>query len=297
MSDASMTAVQPDSDVKLTRAALGERILERLKAEQQRLSGQWRATAPLSYFVIDDILPEEWVLQIRSAFPPCRQMMLKRSWRELKYVAAQMDRYEPLLEESLYAFQSPQVVSEVERATGLMALEPDEMLYAGGISLMAPGHFLNPHIDNSHDKFRSRYRVLNLLYYMSPGWSEGHGCNLELWPEGPSGKPVVIVSKFNRLVVMGTHQGSWHSVSRNVSRQDRCCVSNYYFSKHPPGGRDYFHVTSFRGRPEQPLRDLALRADIGMRMAIRKLFPHGIRPNPHFYAKKSAQVPRPDGER
>lgn len=294
MNSASM---QHAGALELTRAELGERIVQRLKTEQPRLSAQWRATGPVNYFVIDDVLPGEWAAQIRSTFPPARKMMLKRSWRELKYVAAQMDRYHRLLEESLYAFQMPEVVSEIERATGLMALEPDEMLYAGGISLMAPGHFLNPHIDNSHDKFRSRYRVLNLLYYVSPRWTEAHGCNLELWPQGPSGKPVVIVSQFNRLVVMGTHQGSWHSVSRNGSRLDRCCISNYYFSKHPPGGRDYFHVTSFRGRPEQPLRDLALRADIGMRMAIRKLFPNGIRPNPHFYARKPDGAPKPGGER
>jgi len=287
--------MQQGGAVELTRAALGERIVQRIRAEAERLSAQWRATAPLNYFVIDDVLPGEWAAQIRSAFPPGRQMMLKRSWRELKYVAAQMDRYHPLLEESLYAFQMPEVVREVERATGLVQLDPDEMLYAGGISLMAPGHFLNPHIDNSHDKFRSRYRVLNLLYYVSPNWTEAHGCNLELWPEGPAGKPVVIVSQFNRLVVMGTHQGSWHSVSRNGSRQDRCCVSNYYFSKHPPGGSEYFHVTSFRGRPEQPLRDLALRADIGLRMALRRIFPHGVRPNPHFYARQDA-VPKPDGD-
>jgi hypothetical protein len=152
---------------------------------------------------------------------------------------------------------------------------------------MAPGHFLNPHIDNSHDRLRQRYRVLNLLYYASPDWSEENGGNLELWPDGPKGRPVKITSKFNRLVVMLTHRGSWHSVSRNRASEDRCCVSNYYFSKHPPiGDTDYFHVTSFRGRPEQPVRDLVLRGDITLRMLLRRLFPQGIRNNPHYYRAK-----------
>ena len=35
---------------------------------------------------------------------------------------------------------------------------------------MTEGDFLNPHIDNSHDAKRERYRRLNLLYYVSPGW-------------------------------------------------------------------------------------------------------------------------------
>lgn len=273
----------------LTRAEIGLRIHERLEAARDDLARQWSASAPINHFVLDDLLPGDWTREIRAAFPPDRDMVLKRSLRETKYVAAQMNRYAPILEESVYAFQLPEVVDAVHRITGMDALEPDEHLYAGGISTMAPGHFLNPHIDNSHDKFRQRYRVLNLLFYVSPDWSETDGCSLELWPAGPKGKPITIASRCNRLVAMVTHQGSWHSVSRNAAARNRCCVSNYYFSKVPVGGVEYFHVTSFRGRPEQQLRDFILRADIWMRMALRRAFPFGIRENPHFYDRGPQQ--------
>lgn len=269
----------------LTRQAMAEHIAKRLRDSEEQLRLQWVDSAPISYCVIDNLLPVEWVRQIRDAFPQGKDMVLKQSLRELKYVAAQMSRYNPLLEESIYAFQAAPVVQLVEQITGLQALEPDELLYAGGISLMAPGHYLNPHVDNSHDKFRQRYRVLNLLYYVSPDWNLQKGGNLELWPQGPKGPPITIVSEFNRLVIMVTHEGSWHSVSPSVAAEDRCCVSNYYFSQKPVGGRDYFHVTSFRGRPEQPVRDVVLRADIWLRSMVRKLFPKGIRENPHYYKK------------
>lgn len=283
----SRSAVSPAASATgLSRESLAGAICRRLLECQESLTAQWRAAAPINHFVLDDVLPESWAHSIRTAFPDGATMTLKRSLRELKYVAAQMNQYDRLLEEAVYAFQAPGVVELVEKITGLLALEPDELLYAGGISLMAPGHFLNPHVDNSHDKFRSRYRVLNLLYYVSPHWSAQHGGNLELWPRGPTGTPHTIVSRFNRLVVMVTHEGSWHSVSKNVARQDRCCVSNYYFSSLPVGGREYFHVTSFRGRPEQRLRDLILRGDITLRMALRKIFPKGVRENPHFYRRK-----------
>lgn len=270
----------------LDRCRMSEAIDGRLAGAKSDLLRQWNATAPINHFVIDDVLPEAWASEIRDAFPSGKSMTLKRSLRELKFVAAQMNKYNPLLEEAIYAFQAPSVVKHVEEITGLAALEPDALLYAGGISLMAPGHFLNPHVDNSHDKFRQRYRILNLLYYVSPGWSTEHGGNLELWPNGPRGAPLTIVSKFNRLVAMVTHEGSWHSVSKNIASVDRCCVSNYYFSQHPVGGKDYFHVTSFRGRPEQRVRDAVLRLDIGLRMILRKVFPQGVRENPHFYKKK-----------
>jgi Rps23 Pro-64 3,4-dihydroxylase Tpa1-like proline 4-hydroxylase len=273
--------------VELTRSIMAREIERRIEAERSNLMRQWQGSAPINYFVLDDLLPEEWTRRIREAFPSSGQMVLKRSLRELKFVAAQMNQYDPLLEESIYSFQAPEVVELIHRITGLKALEPDEQLYAGGISMMTQGHFLNPHVDNSHDKFRRRYRVLNLLFYISPDWSEADGCNLELWPEGPRGKPITIVSRFNRLVVMVTDEGSWHSVSPSLTSRSRCCVSNYYFSREPVGGRDYFHVTSFRARPGQPVRDLVLRADIWLRMAIRKVFPQGIRENPHFYDRSS----------
>jgi Rps23 Pro-64 3,4-dihydroxylase Tpa1-like proline 4-hydroxylase len=271
--------------MSMDRLSMSREICRRLDEETDSLMQGWQRSAPINHFILDDVLPMSWAQSIRDAFPSGNQMVRKKSLRELKYVAAQMNNYNPLLEETIYAFQAPEILSRVERLTRLRALEPDDLLYAGGISMMAPGHYLNPHIDNSHDKFRDRYRVLNLLFYVSPGWTEAEGCNLELWADGPTGASKTIVSKFNRLVVMATHRGSWHSVSENVSTMNRCCISNYYFSQFPIGPEDYFHVTSFRGRPEQPIRDLVLRADIFLRMAVRKVFPKGVKENPHFYDK------------
>jgi len=271
--------------MKLDRVSLARQMHPVIARQAAELARQWTESAPINHFVVDDLLPEDWVRSIRSAFPGPETMSLKSSLRELKYVAAQMNRYDPVLEEIVYAFQDPEIVRTIEQITQLKSLEPDSLLYAGGISLMAPGHFLNPHVDNSHDKFRERYRVMNLLYYVSPDWSQENGGNLELWPTGPEGQQLTIPSKFNRLVVMITHQKSWHSVSKNIAQQNRCCVSNYYFSQHPIGGSEYFHVTSFRGRPEQPVRDLMLRGGIWLRMMVRKLFPKGIKDNPHYYKK------------
>jgi Rps23 Pro-64 3,4-dihydroxylase Tpa1-like proline 4-hydroxylase len=118
--------------------------------------------------VIDDLLPEEEVVNIFKAFPDKDTMMLKKSLRENKYVAAQMDKYSSALEEIVYAFQDPRVLKVIEEITAIQGMVPDDHLYAGGISLMAKDNFLNPHLDNSHDKNRQMYRVINLLYYVTP---------------------------------------------------------------------------------------------------------------------------------
>ncbi|MGF7178909.1 2OG-Fe(II) oxygenase [Tunturiibacter psychrotolerans] len=259
-------------------------IEKRLREELERMRDEFREHTVQSC-VIDHLLPEEEVVTIFKAFPDKDTMMLKKSLRENKYVAAQMNKYSSLLEEIVFAFQDPRVLKVIEEITGIHDMIPDEHLYAGGISLMAKDNFLNPHLDNSHDKNRQMYRVLNLLYYVTPDWREEFGGNLELWDNGPKESQRVITAKFNRLALMATHEKSWHSVSQVVVDRSRCCVSNYYFSAKPLEDHDYFHVTSFRGRPEQPVRDLVLQGDIALRQAVRTVFKKGIVENKHVYKK------------
>src|SRR5580658_4461258 len=136
----SMLNASRGNAVKLDRDAIAQHMLPAIALRAADLASQWRASAPVNHFVVDNLLPEEWVQAIRAAFPLPEAMVLKRSLRESKYVSAQMNRYDSLLEEIVYAFQDPGIVSLVEQITALQALEADSMLYAGGISLMAPGH-------------------------------------------------------------------------------------------------------------------------------------------------------------
>ncbi|MAK42574.1 MAG: 2OG-Fe(II) oxygenase [Spongiibacter sp.] len=263
-------------------------IAKRLSEELPSLKKSYQnSVGGIGYFYIDNLLPGDVAENIYKAFPSPELMVRKKSLREYKYIAAQMNSYEPILEEIIYAFQAPEVVAIVEDIVGVDGLIPDEYLYAGGISLMGEGNYLNPHLDNSHDKDRENWRAFNLLYYVTPDWDPEFGGNLELWPDGPGvlSSRTVVDSLFNRLAVMVTHNSSWHSVSPITADKRRCCVSNYYFSRSPMKESDSFHVTSFRGRPEQKVRDLVLKADIAARSAVRKVFKKGIVENPHVYKK------------
>jgi Rps23 Pro-64 3,4-dihydroxylase Tpa1-like proline 4-hydroxylase len=273
----------------MERKAYSKLIFDTLSSNKERLKEQYDdSKTGIGYFFIDDLLPHDIAMEIYKAFPTQDRMVLKKSIREDKYVAAQMNLYNPLLEEIIYAFQNLGVVELVSEICGIKNIVPDENLYAGGISAMGHKQFLNPHLDNSHDKDRQMWRVLNLLYYVTPDWQESYGGNLELWPDGLKGKQITIHSKFNRLAVMATHNKSLHSVSPVVYNGFRCCVSNYYFSQEPLQQSDTFHVTSFRGRPENKLSDLVLRADAFLRMSIRKIFKKGIVENPHVYKKNDS---------
>lgn len=273
----------------LNRHTLADLVLEKLTLKKDKLKQEFSTKGRINSCFIDDLLPENIAKEIYDAFPSAEEMAIHKSLRENKRIAAQMDLYNPLLEEVVYAFQDMRIVKLIEEITGIADMIPDEHLYAGGISLMAHGNFLNPHLDNSHDNDRENYRVLNLLYYVTPDWDINNGGNLELWDNGTKNKQRVIHSKFNRLVLMITNKSSYHSVSKVTSEGKRCCVSNYYFSKKPADDKEYFHVTSFYGRPEEPVRNVILMLDAALRNIVRKVTKKRVVETKHIYKKHKDQ--------
>lgn len=260
------------------RETLVQLVVQRLEAEESRAREAFEASrleVGVRYCAVDDLLPLDLAHAIHDRFPEPQDMRLMDSFREKKYTSKDFSRFDPLMEAITFAIQDPRVLAVVERITGIRSQQPDASLYAGGLSAMTQGHFLCPHIDNSHEGSRQRYRTLNLLYYVSPDWTLENGGNLELWDRQVRQR-TTIVSKFNRLALMETTPTSWHSVSEVTVDRTRRCVSNYYFSPTSPTGREYFNVTSFSAWPHQPLRRVLARADNLLRQGLRALVPGGL---------------------
>lgn len=252
-------------------------IIERLDREATVISEDFNSFQGLKtkYCAIDDFLPLKIARQVADAFPPESEMRLLDSFRERKYTSKSLEKFAPLIADITFAFQDQRVIEKVAELTGIKDAVGDPHLYAGGISAMAKGHFLNPHIDNSHDGEQKNYRVLNLLYYITPDWKAENGGNLELWDESVS-ESVEIPSLFNRLVLMSTNEKSWHSVNEVKVDGIRRCISNYYFSPHSPNGYETSHVTYFMARPEQKVRRIVTRLDSDLRTALRKFKKDGF---------------------
>ncbi|MEP6924268.1 MAG: 2OG-Fe(II) oxygenase, partial [Pyrinomonadaceae bacterium] len=263
----------------ITRNELTKIIVDRLENDADTLREKFntpKGAAKTRHAAIDNLLPEAVARQIYEAFPPLEEMRLMASFREQKYTSKAFDKFNPLLADISLALQAPAVIKAVEKITGVKDMIGDPHFYAGGLSAMAREQFLNPHIDNSHDGERKNYRVLNLLYYVTPDWAVENGGNLELWDEKVKNR-VEIHSAFNRLVLMETNELSWHSVNEVKTEGKRCCVSNYYFSPHSPNnGRETFHITFFKAPPEQPVRRLISTADGYLRTFTRKLKKDGL---------------------
>jgi Rps23 Pro-64 3,4-dihydroxylase Tpa1-like proline 4-hydroxylase len=268
-----------------TRAHYAELICQRLRATEHQFRQDFARVPELRHFVVDELLPAPLALTLFHAFPPLEHMIYKNTPREHKYAGNQMDRFPHCLEELVFAFEHPDVMACIAAITGIDRLEGDPLLYAGGISDMRKGHFVRPHLDNSHDLKRERYRVLNLLLYISPERTEASGGHLELWPNGLNGEPITITSRFNRLLVMETTDRSWHAVSPITDDMPRRALYYSYFRATPIGTQDYFQVTAMRAWPGERILDTLLQLDIKLRMGIRKLFPLGLRRKPPIYRR------------
>jgi Rps23 Pro-64 3,4-dihydroxylase Tpa1-like proline 4-hydroxylase len=252
-------------------------LVDKFQASVESIKTQWANPigTKTRHFVIDDLLDLNICQSIYNAFPKDGNGFFNRkSFREKKKTSADLGAYEKILADITYAFQDKRVVDLVGTIVGFEQIEPDPKLYAGGLSMMFLGDFLNPHIDNSHDGDRKKYRRLNLLYYVSPDWKIENGGNFELWDEEKVNHKT-LTALTNRLIVMETNKTSWHSVSQVKVDRPRCCVSNYYFSVISPDSTNYFHVTSFIGRPEEKIKRVFSAADNALRNFFSKTFKIG----------------------
>ena len=244
--------------------------LEQIGIEQ--LKEDYQQSGPINHIIIDNLLPSDVAHQLCEKFPPESQLTQLNARQEKKYVGVEFLKNQKLIEECIYAFQDERILNSFTNICAIDDLIGDPELYAGGISSMSRTCFLNPHIDNSHDRLKKHYRRLNLLYYVSNNFSPCDGGQLLLYPNGIKFEPIEIDSRFNRLVVMRTDNKSLHAVKEVTSSASRrMCISNYYFSKSSPLGKKYYHSTSFRGFPGELKKDIALRLSAIARTSIKTM--------------------------
>jgi len=229
-------------------------IVKKLNENKENLKRQFFSEHPIKvarHFTLDNLLPTQMAEKIFANFPKSSQMHLIHIYGKLKLKYSHLKDVSSVLQNINSAIQDPRVVAVVEEITAIKNQIPDPSRFAGGISTLMKGYYLNPHLDNSHDVDRKHYRTVNVLYYLSPHWCLENGGNYELWDTSIKNR-IVVPSLFNRLLVMETNRTSWHAVNPVLCDAPRCCVFNYFFSEQSPENEAYFfNKSSFRARPEQ----------------------------------------------
>lgn len=258
----------------MDRVEIAKLILSRLQnIEYKYLKQKYKESGTINHLVIDNLLPHDLACKLSISFPPEKELVFLNKLQEIKYIGVNFSKSQKIVEECLYAFQDHSVIEAVSFITGIKNIMGDPELYAGGISSMSNGCFLNPHIDNSHDRTMDKYRRLNLLYYVNKKFnSASDGGELILYPKGIKKEEIKLTCDFNRLVIMRTDNKSLHGVNKiNSKLNRRKCISNYYFSKESPSGNNYYHSTTFRGFKRQYIKGTLLRINGLSKTYIKKI--------------------------
>lgn len=254
------------------REQLTKLISERIENEAEKIRKDFLTDKEVKtrFTVIDDFLPHSIARKIFIAFPAFEDMQFSDNFREKKYVSKNLGKHKPLIADITKAFQEANFIEKIAEITGIKGLIGDSKLQESRVCAMAKGHFLNPHLDSSHDREGKNYRVLNIIYYCSPDWKTEYGGNLEVWNESVT-EAIEIPSLFNRLVLMANDDKAWHSVNEVRKDSARCNISNYYFSPNSLNDFTANHATRFKARPEQKFRRILTRVGDDMRTMIKKV--------------------------
>jgi len=137
---------------------------------------------------------------------------------------------------TLAALRDPERIKFWSKEADINWLDDDPGLHGGGLAVMAPGGWLQTHLDLAqHPKLKYMERRLNLVAFLNPNWEHRFGGQLIF--ADPMGKEVCSISpKPGRLVVFETGDLSYHGV-RQISTvaPPRVAVQVFYLSPIRPG--------------------------------------------------------------
>ena len=238
---------------------LAATLSQRLSPLRDALAHEWRKH-PVEHIAVDDLLPTSSAHWLSEAFPDEAKLQHVRSLSKNMHLSRALAPLSEPLQELLTALQAPSVTRLLGDIIGVRDLTPDHKLDASGLVSLRRGGFENPHLEASHNAAGDKYCVLKAIYYLSPDWRLADGGQLELWEDGLDRLPTVTLAKFNRLTLVAMHERSWHSINRVNAKRPRRALVHSYYAPEPLARQAYKHGVSFRGRPDQSVRDLLLRA-------------------------------------
>lgn len=159
----------------------------------------------------------------------------------------------PALQDIMRQMNSPEMLTWLEKLTGITDLQIDESNVGGGIHRSLRGGKLSVHADFNIHPSTGKHRRINALLYLNKDWErEYEGC-LELWRDDMSECVKTIEPIFNRLVVFNTTDDALHGHPVKLEcPEDRCRLSlafYYYTDDRPENEKAPAHMALWQKRP------------------------------------------------
>ena len=134
-------------------------------------------------------------------------------------------------------FNSPDVISILEKLTGIEGLIADPTLLGGGMHKIDSGGKLSIHADSRKHAITGNYRRINLLVYLNKDWNKEWGGSLQLWDKDMVTMVQDIQPIFNRVVIFNTGADTYHGHPHPLntpSGTSRISLALYYYTKENP---------------------------------------------------------------
>ena len=245
----------------------------KLESQIDVLAKRFKEASPFPHLVIDNFLDPSVAAEAYRVFPKIEEMDTLNDHRQRKAQDPAINKFHPLFQEIIFEhLHSERLLNWLGRVTGIKNLKADDQLYAAGLAQGANGSFLNVHLDNSSHPVNPWFRRVNIIVYLNANWSEGKGGQLEFWGNDMK-ESTSILPVLNRMALFATDKRSWHGY-RHVNTPDgdtRKSINIYYFTEESPTGADYYHVTTFRARKDEPVNKVLYPIDNLIRTVARKL--------------------------
>ena len=201
---------------------------------------EYAAAAPFPHLVIDDFLPTVLARAVATEFssPPAEAWIAYRSGVERRLT---------LRDETLMGLHARHVFAELRGTAFLRFLETltaiDGLIASphheggGGLYQSERGCLLRVHADFNRAERLALDRRLNVIVYLTEGWRDEWGGELELWARSGTRCERRIAPRFNRAVVFGTNDTTFHGHPeplRCPPGELRRSLALYYFTNGRP---------------------------------------------------------------
>jgi Rps23 Pro-64 3,4-dihydroxylase Tpa1-like proline 4-hydroxylase len=212
---------------------------------------------PFPHIVFDNFFDPCLLDAVLSEFPKPTDIKWQRfdNQQEIKLASAAESSFGPMTRLLLYHLNSVTFLEFLSTITGIPNLIPDPWFDGGGLHQIVRGGKLAIHADfNKHPRY-GLDRRLNVLLYLNKDWRDEYGGHLELWNREMTRCEARILPTFNRLMVFGTTDFTYHGhpdalqCPEGVSRKS---LALYYFTNGRPAHEtSATHSTLFRARTAQ----------------------------------------------
>ena len=141
-----------------------------------------------------------------------------------------------LLNEWLKFLASENFINSLKEKFGIskeVSIVPDSTYDGGGYVVSPPGSYLGYHADFNFSSKASKYRVINILFYMNPNYVLHQGGHLHLLDSNSKTVEKSVLPEQNTILGFFTDDTSFHGVSLNKEGFLRRSFNLYYYSDIP----------------------------------------------------------------